>query len=74
PLIQFASCSQLSDLRIVKILVKGKGIIVRCRPKEAQAVESPEDFIHKLRITLKELREIRRWLKFIQRVSLIKKT
>ena len=29
---------------------------------EAQAAESPKDFIHKLRISLKELRETQRWL------------
>lgn len=29
---------------------------------ETQAAESPEDFIHKLRICLKELRESFRWL------------
>jgi four helix bundle protein len=38
---------------------------------EAQAAESPKDFIHKLRICLKELRETQRWLKLIQRVPLI---
>ena len=40
---------------------------------EAQAAESPKDFIHKLRISLKELRETQRWLKLIRRVPLIKK-
>ncbi|MBW2612651.1 MAG: four helix bundle protein [Deltaproteobacteria bacterium] len=40
---------------------------------EAQSAESPKDFIHKLRICLKELRETQRWLKLIQRVPLIKK-
>ncbi len=40
---------------------------------EAQAAESQKDFIHKLRISLKELRETQRWLKLIQRVPLIKK-
>ena len=40
---------------------------------EAQAAESPKDFIHKLRISLKELRETQRWVKLIQRVPLIKK-
>ena len=40
---------------------------------EAQAAESPKDFIPKLRISLKELRETQRWLKLIQRVPLIKK-
>jgi four helix bundle protein len=38
---------------------------------EAQAAESPKDFIHKLRISLKELRETQRWLKLIQRIPLI---
>ena len=40
---------------------------------EAQAAESPKDFIHKLRISLKELRETQRWLRLISRVPLIKK-
>ncbi len=39
---------------------------------EAQAAESPKDFIHKLRISLKELREAKRWLKLIQRLPLIR--
>jgi len=40
---------------------------------EAQAAESSKDFIHKLRIALKELRETQRWLKLIHKVPLIKK-
>jgi four helix bundle protein len=40
---------------------------------EAQAAESTRDFIHKLHILLKELRETQRWLKLIQREPLIKK-
>ena len=40
---------------------------------EAQAAESQKDFIHKLRISLKELRETQRWLRLIQRAPLIKK-
>jgi four helix bundle protein len=39
---------------------------------EAQAAESPKDFIHKLRISLKELREPQRWLRLIQRIPLIR--
>ena len=39
---------------------------------EAQSAESPKDFIHKMSISLKELRETQRWLKLIQRVPLIK--
>jgi len=40
---------------------------------EAQAAESPKDFVHKLRIALKELRESHRWLRLIQRAPLINK-
>src|SRR5258705_4415221 len=39
---------------------------------EAQAAESPEDFRHKLRICLKELRETDRWLRLILHVPLVK--
>ncbi|MGD0260449.1 MAG: four helix bundle protein [Verrucomicrobiota bacterium] len=38
---------------------------------EAQAAESANDFVHKLRICLKELRESHRWLLLIQRVPLM---
>ena len=38
---------------------------------EAESAESPADFIHKLRICLKELRETRRWLLLVQRVPLV---
>ncbi|MEN6387212.1 MAG: four helix bundle protein [Phycisphaerales bacterium] len=40
---------------------------------EAQAAESPKDFIHKIRISLKELRESFRWLKLIAYIKLINK-
>jgi four helix bundle protein len=40
---------------------------------EAQAAESNRDFVHKLKICLKELRETHRWLQLIQRVPLVKK-
>jgi four helix bundle protein len=39
---------------------------------EAQAAESRKDFIHKLKICHKELRESRRWLRLIQQVPLLK--
>jgi four helix bundle protein len=39
---------------------------------EAQAAESRDDFIHKMSICLKELRESRRWLRLIHRVPLTK--
>jgi four helix bundle protein len=38
---------------------------------EAQAAESPQDFIHKLKISLKELRESKRWLLLIRLVPLV---
>jgi len=39
---------------------------------EAQAAESADDFVHKLKICLKELKESIRWLRLIQRVPLVK--
>ena len=39
---------------------------------EAQAAESAKDFVHKLKICLKELRESWRWLLLIQRVPLLR--
>jgi len=38
---------------------------------EAQAAESRRDFIHKLKISLKELKESRWWLRLIQQVPLM---
>jgi four helix bundle protein len=40
---------------------------------EVEGAESRDDFIHKLRVCFKELRESRRWLKLIQRAELIDK-
>ncbi len=40
---------------------------------EAQAAESKRDFVHKMKIGLKELRETDRWLRLAQRVPLIDK-
>ena len=39
---------------------------------EAQSAESRADFVHKLKIALKELRETETWLKIILKVQLIK--
>jgi four helix bundle protein len=39
---------------------------------EAQAAELRKDFIHKLKICHKELRESRRWLRLLRRVPLVK--
>ncbi len=38
---------------------------------EAQSAESSKDFIHKLKICLKELREAHRWLLLIKEVPLL---
>ncbi len=38
---------------------------------EAQATESTADFIHKMSICLKELRETQRWLLLVERTPLI---
>jgi len=40
---------------------------------EAGRAESINDFIHKLRVCYKELRESRRWMQLIQRASLVTK-
>ncbi len=37
---------------------------------EAQGAESRRDFIHKLKLCLKELRETRAWLKFLAKLEL----
>jgi len=40
---------------------------------EAEGAESRDDFIHKLRVCYKELRESRRWLRLVQRTPLVAK-
>lgn len=40
---------------------------------EAEGAESRDDFIHKLKVCYKELRESRRWLRLVQRAGLIAK-
>ena len=40
---------------------------------EAEGAESRDDFIHKLKVCYKELREARRWLRLAQRVPLVTK-
>ena len=36
---------------------------------EVEAAESRKDFLHKLRICLKELRETKRWLRLVSRLK-----
>ncbi len=40
---------------------------------EAEGAESRDDFIHKLKVCYKELRETRRWLRLAHRVPLVAK-
>jgi four helix bundle protein len=41
---------------------------------ELQGAESRKDFIHKLGLCLKEIREARRWLRLVHRVPLLPPT
>ena len=73
-------------IRISESLPKTKvgnhiaGQLIRCGTSpasnygEAQSAESRSDFIHKMKICLKELRETRIWLLMIVRANLIKQT
>ncbi len=40
---------------------------------EVEGAESRDDFIHKLKVCYKELREARRWLRLVQRMPLVAK-
>ena len=71
-------------IRIAESLPKTKvgnhiaGQLIRCGTSpapnygEAQSAESRSDFIHKMKICLKELRETKVWLIIIVRANLIK--
>ena len=56
------------------------GPLIRCGTSpapnygEAQGAESRSDFIHKMKVCLKELRETRVWLLMIVRANLLKPT
>jgi four helix bundle protein len=72
-------------IRLAESLTKSKagnhiaGQLIRCGTSpapnygEAQSAESRSDFIHKMKVCLKELRETRIWLLMIVRVDLMKK-
>ena len=55
-------------------------LVIRCGTSpapnygEAQSAESRSDFIHKMKVSLKELRETRIWLLIIVRAKLISPT
>ncbi|WP_437223184.1 four helix bundle protein [Planctomicrobium sp. SH661] len=56
------------------------GQLIRCGTaagpnyEEGRSAESRRDFIHKLRIAIKELRESRYWLRLIEKARLIPKS
>ena len=56
------------------------GQVLRCGTSpyghhgEVEAAESRKDFIHKLSVCLKELRETRRWLRLIRRATFLAET
>ena len=56
----------------VRIQLLRSGTSPGANYEEARGAESKADFIHKLGVVLKELKESRYWLKVIQEVSLIK--
>jgi four helix bundle protein len=64
----------LPDTRLGRHVV---GQLVRCGTspppnyEEACAAESRADFVHKLKVALKELRESRFWLRYIARAELL---
>ena len=71
-------------IRLAESLPKNKvgnhiaGQLIRCGTSpapnygEAQSAESRSDFVHKMKVSLKELRETRVWLLIIVRAKLIK--
>ncbi len=73
-------------IRLAESLPKTKvgnhvaGQLIRCGTSpapnygEAQSAESRADFIHKMKVSLKELRETRVWLLIIVRAKLIEST
>jgi four helix bundle protein len=60
----------LAGRRVADQLLSG-GLSVGANFEEAQAAESRNDFVHKLQIALKELRESGYWLRVISRAGLL---
>lgn len=78
-IVSFAAevCKIVERLPSTRIGNHVSGQLTRCATSpapnyaEAQAAESRRDFIHKLKLCLKELRETQAWLLFIQRMDLV---
>ena len=70
--------SAAESLPKVKVANHIAGQLIRCGTSpapnygEAQSAESRADFVHKMKVCLKELRETRVWLLMIVRAKLIK--
>lgn len=68
-----AVCDSLPSTRVAKHVA---GQLVRCGTAsaplhaEAKAAESRKDFIHKLKLCLKELRETMTWLRYLDRLGI----
>jgi four helix bundle protein len=58
-----AACRRVGDQLL------RSGISVGAHYQEAQAAESREDFVHKLQVALKELRESHYWLQLLTRLG-----
>jgi len=48
------------------------GVAVGAHYEEARAAESTDDFVHKLQVALKELRESNYWLRLLARAQIVK--
>lgn len=77
-LIDFAAevCQVAEELPRTRTGNHAAGQMIRCCTSpppnygEAQSAESRRDFIHKMRVCLKELRETSVWLRFVTRAKL----
>ncbi|UCD25636.1 MAG: four helix bundle protein [Gemmatimonadota bacterium] len=77
-LIEFAVavCAVSGRLPRTRVANHVAGQLIRCATApapnyaESQSAESRRDFVHKLRICLKELRETHVWLRLIKRLNL----
>ena len=71
-----AVCRLADQLPATGVARHVAGQIMRCATSplanyaEVQSAESRRDFVHKLQLCLKELRETRAWMKLIERLEL----
>ena len=67
-----ASLPRTREADIIGRQLLKAGTSVGANYEEACGAESRADFIHKLKIVLKEIREAKYWLKLIQKANLMK--